>query len=178
MGRTTTFHGYKTRVGYGSFGVVPTSLAAVNFLAELKSVNRNGQQVAKNDATHLESPAGYKEMIPGFGEGGTFELNFNYHPALERLLDLLSPDPGSVPVAGGASVNDPPGYGRRTIYLADRYLNFCYAYAIFDPPSRTVGDDGAQTLSVTVTVAEGRPIYIAAAGAAANPGSLTVPQAL
>jgi hypothetical protein len=173
--RTTTFHGYKTRVGYGTFGATPTSLAAATYLGELKSVDRNGQQVAKLDVTHLESPAGYKEMIPGFGEGGTFDLNFNYHPLLERTLDSLSPDPGYQPVAGGGAVGDPSAYGRRLIYLSDRYLNFQYANAIWDPPSRSVGEDGVQTNKVTVTVAEGRPMYVAAAGAAANPGTYTAP---
>lgn len=178
MGRTTTFHGYKTRVGYGLFGATPTSLAAVSFLVELKSVDRNGQQVAKLDATHLESPGGYKELIPGFGEGGTFELNFNYHPALERTLDSISPDPGATPIADGGTVLDPPGYGRRTIFLTDRFLNFCYANAIWDPPSRSVDEEGKQTLKVTVTVAEGYVEYVSAAGAAINPGNLTVPVGL
>jgi hypothetical protein len=80
-----------------------------------------------------------------------------------------------MPVAGGASVNDPPAYGRRLIYLSDRFLNFQYANVIWDPPSKSVGDDGQQTNKVTVTVAEGRPVYVAAAGAAANPGTYAAP---
>jgi hypothetical protein len=175
MGRTTTFHGYKTRVGYGDFSAIPTSLAGATYLGELKSVTRNGEAIAKLDATHLESPDGYKELIPGFGEGGTFELTFNYTPYLERLLDGLSPNPSLDPVAGGAAVSDPPAYGRRMIYLSDRYGNFNYARAIWDPPSRTVADDGTQTMTVSVTVAEGRVKYIAAAGAAANPGTYANP---
>lgn len=173
--RTTTFHGYKTRVGYGDFTATPTSLAGATYLGELKSVNRNGQQVNKLDVKHLESPEGYGELLPGFGTGGTFELLFNYTPYLERLLDSLSPNPGSQPVADGGGINDPPYYGRRMIYLADRYLNFTWARCIFDPPSKTVDEDGKQTLNVTVTVAEGRPFYIAAAGAAANPGNYAAP---
>jgi hypothetical protein len=175
MAATTTFQGYKTRVGYGTFGATPTSLAGVTYLGELTSVDRNGQQVAKLNVTHLESPNGYNEIIPGFGDGGTFDLSFNYAPTLERLLDTLSPDVGATPTAGGVAVTDPPAYGRRMIYLADRFLNFQYANAIFDPPSKSVGEDGKQTNKVTVTVAQGRPMYVAAAGAAANPGSYTAP---
>lgn len=175
MGATTTFHGYKTRVGYGVFNATPTSLAGATYIGELKSVNRNGQQVAKLNVTHLESPNGYQELIPGFGEGGTYELSLNYHPLLERTLDALSPDVGATPVAGGVAVTDPPAYGRRLVYLADRYGNFNYANAIWDPPSYSVGEDGQQSNSVTITVAQGRVMYVAAAGAAANPGSYTAP---
>lgn len=175
MGRTTTFHGYKTRVGYGVFGATPTSLAAVTYIGELKNVNRNGQSVAKNSAKHTESPEGYDELIPGFGTGGTYQFVLNDNPVLERLLDTLAPDPGYQPVGGGAAVGDPPGYGRRLVYLADRFLNFNYANAIFDPPEFTQDEDGKRTLSVTVTVAEGKPKYVAAAGANANPGTYTAP---
>jgi hypothetical protein len=178
MSRTTTFNGYRTRVGYGnatSFGTTPTSLAGATYLGELKSVTRSGQMVAKNSAKHLESPAGYDEKIPGFGEGGTYELTFNYTPFLERLLDSLAPDLSAQPTAGGATVNDPPRYGRFLFYLADRYGNFEYANVIADPPARTVDAEGVQTMTVTVTVAEGKPVRVAAAGAAANPGTYAAP---
>lgn len=178
MGRTSTFYGYKTRVGYGdatSFGTTPTSLAAATYLGELKSVNRTGQQVAKLSVKHLESPSGYDEKLPGFGEGGTYELVFNYNPFLERLLDSLAPVPGTQPTQGGAAVSDPPRYGRRLLYLADRFLNFEYANVIFDPPARSVDADGNQTLTVTATVAEGKPTRVAAAGDNANPGPYSAP---
>lgn len=173
--RTATFHGYKTRVGYGTFGATPTSLAAVTYIGELKSVSRSGQSVAKNSAKHTESPDGYDEMIPGFGTGGAYEVTLNDNPFLERLLDSLAPSPDYQPVQGGAAVGDPPGYGRRLLYLADRFLNFNYANVIIDPPAFTQDEDGKRTLTFTATVAEGKPKYVAAAGANANPGPYTAP---
>jgi hypothetical protein len=179
MSRTTTFHGYKTRVGFGAanaYETNPTSIAGVTYLGELRSVTRSGETIAKINATHLESPDGYQEMIPGFGEGGTFELNFNYNPALERLLNSLTPAPDYQPLAGAAA-GDIPRYGRRLFFMVDRFNNYTYARVIFDPPARTIGEDGQQTMTVTITVVEGRPIHVASATSAAfaNPGNYTAP---
>jgi hypothetical protein len=179
MPRTTTFHGYKTRVGFGAdnaYETNPTSIAGVTYLGELRSVNRSGETISKVNATHLESPNGYQEMIPGFGEGGTFELNFNYNPALERVLNGLTPQPDYAPT-GGAASGDIPRYGRRLLFLVDRFGNYTWARVIFDPPSRSVGEDGQQTMTVSITVAEGRPVHVASASGVpfSNPGNYTAP---
>lgn len=170
-GRSTTFHGYRTRVYSAAFD--PPAAGGADTLTqilELKEVGHTGEDIAVVDATHYESPDAYHESIPGFGTGGEISFTVNYTRALYKQLRALAPVPDHMPQlvpAAGADPADPddaPGYGRRRIFLEDRRGNQLWARVIFKPPTREISAEGAQTIKVVAMVAEGKPRYIEVAG--------------
>lgn len=159
MARSATHHGYGTSCfvyqNYDPPGGADAFAATANPFTELRSATYTGGNHAEIDVTHLLSPAGAKEMQPGFLEGGQFELKFNYTPALWSNLNAnFTPD----------LVDDTgPAWGRRRITLDDPLGNYLTARVKFSIPTKETGEDGGQTISVTLKVVEGRVTYTAAA---------------
>lgn len=156
--RSTTRHNYNTSLfvyaNYDTPGSGSDTIAAdCNPVAELISGTLTGAGHADIDVTHLDSPAGFKELLPGWGEGGEFQFKFNYTPELWNLLDTLTP---------AIDTDTGPAYGRRRIDLADPAGNLLTARVKFSVPSKEGGEDGHDIINVTCKVMEGRPEYTAA----------------
>jgi predicted secreted protein len=86
--------GYKTLFKTGD-GAVPEVFTK---LAEVTGVTPPGMARDSVDASHEESPEGWREFIPGLKDGGEIGLELNFVPggasaaALMAELDLEGPD--------------------------------------------------------------------------------------
>lgn len=156
MPRSTTRHNYNSALYvYTNYDVASpdTFIAGGNPVAELVTASLSGAGHPPMEITHLDSPDGMKEKLPGWGEGGEIALKFNYTPILWALLDSLAPD---------LSNDSSPAYGRQRIDISDAFGSTLTARVIMSIPTKEQGEDGKDMISVTATVAESRPIYTAA----------------
>jgi hypothetical protein len=150
--RSTTRHNYATALyvyaNYDPPSGTDTLVVGCNPVAELVAASLTGVGHGDIDVTHLESLAGFKEMLPGWGEGGEFQFKFNYVDAVWNLLNNLTPD---LP-------NDTaPAYGRQRIALRDAGGSELTARVKFSAPTKEGGEDGHDIMNVTCKVMEGRP---------------------
>lgn len=74
-------HGAEIAVGSGS----PVQYAAIG---EVTSIS--GPSLARDaiDATHMASPGGWREFIPGLKDGGEITIEFNFVPGSQSYADL------------------------------------------------------------------------------------------
>jgi len=155
--RSTTQHNYGSGLyvmtNYDPPGSgADTIVSGCNPVPELVTASYTGGDFDKMDVTHLVSPGGAKEMLPGWGEGGQFELKFNYTPALWQVLNNLTPN-----VSLSSGINAAPAYGRLRIEISDPSTSTITARVMFSVPTREMGEDGHDTISVTASVMEGMP---------------------
>lgn len=65
-------------------------------VANVRTINRSGNQADEQDFTHLLSTGGYRELRQGFKDGGTIGVEFHYDPTEDShvgtngLLDLFN----------------------------------------------------------------------------------------
>jgi len=155
--RSTTRHNYGSGLyimaNYDPPGSgADTIVSGCNPVPELVSASYTGGDFDKVDVTHLTSPGGAKEMIPGWGEGGQFELKFNYTGALFYLLSGLVPN-----LTLSTGINASPAFGRVRIEISDPGASLITARVMLSMPTREMGEDGHDTISVTASVMEGMP---------------------
>lgn len=74
MAATVGSSGFGTLLKRGSGATVETFTT----VAEVKTISGPSLSMETIDATHMESPSGYREWLPSFKDGGevTFDLNF------------------------------------------------------------------------------------------------------
>ena len=152
--RSSTRHNYSSSLCvYANYDPPGTGTDTLTTVAELVSASLTGAGHGEIDVTHLFSPDGFKELLPGWGEGGEFSLKFNYNPEVWVTLETYTPD---------ITTDQGPAWGRRRIDLVDAGGNFITARVKFSIPTRELGDDGKDVMNVTCKVMEGRPtIFLA-----------------
>lgn len=60
-----------------------------NAIAEIISTNISGMSGDDIDITHMESPDGFREFIPGLVDGGALDVTLNYTKAQRAALMAL-----------------------------------------------------------------------------------------
>ena len=77
----------KARIGHTTtFGLKLGEAAAFTKVAEVTNLTPPGMTRDTVDATHLESPDGYKEFIAGLKESGEATLTVQYDPSESDIL--------------------------------------------------------------------------------------------
>lgn len=68
--------------GYGGAFEVETVLNSNGWtrLGHVKSITRPDEETEQLDATHMESPDGYREFVAGMTDGQTADVTLNYLP--------------------------------------------------------------------------------------------------
>lgn len=87
MAATNGTSGFGTLLKVGNGGSPTETFAAI---AEVKSIS--GPQISMEfiDATHMESPSGYREVLPSFKDGGEVSFDVNFLPANSTQTGLTT----------------------------------------------------------------------------------------
>lgn len=77
-------------IGYGTlFGIAdPATPTVFTYIAELTSITPPAASQDNQEATNMQSPAGYKEYVPGLSDGGKIEFDMNFVPGSASDLAL------------------------------------------------------------------------------------------
>ncbi len=142
MAATVGTSGFGTLLKAGD-GASSETFAAI---AEVKSITGPSLSLETLDATHMESPSNYREVLPSFKSAGevTFEVNFlpatsgqtvvttDFEARTKRNFQLVFPDTGTT-----------------TWSFAGYYTGFTPSAAVDDmlSASITITVDGAVTIS-------------------------------
>ena len=131
-------------IGFGaSFGIWDG--ATYVDVAEIVGINQGQRSRPPHDATHLQSPDGYREFIPGIVAGGEVSLTFNYLPANEVAL-LAAFEAG----AGQFQITAPDG----------QMMRFWAVSTLFEPGALEIDEKRTGSASLTIS---GKPTIHAAA---------------
>lgn len=87
MAATVGTSGFGTLLKVGD-GASPTE--AFTAIAEVKSISGPSMSMETIDATHMESPSGYREILPSFRNGGEVSFDLNFLPANATQVGLLT----------------------------------------------------------------------------------------
>lgn len=82
----------QAKIGYGNLfkvgnGATPEVFTTV---AEVTNITPPGISRDSVDATHMQSPEGWREFIPGLKDGGEVELEINFVPGSATTLLLMA----------------------------------------------------------------------------------------
>ena len=77
----------KAKIGHlSTYGIRIGGTGSFQKVAEVTNLTPPGRTRDTVDATHLESPDGYKEYIPGLKDAGEATLTINFDPADQDIL--------------------------------------------------------------------------------------------
>lgn len=86
MAATVGSSGFGTLLKRGD-GATVESFATV---AEVKSISGPSLSMETIDATHMESPSGFREWLPSFKDGGEVTFDLNFLPATAAQTGLTT----------------------------------------------------------------------------------------
>ena len=134
----------KADIGYSStFGIESATPDTYDVVAEVVSITPPSMQRGTEDSTHLNSPDGYKEFIPGLMEGGDASIGLNFEPAVTVTL-VAAFDAGS----GKYKITFPDG---ATLIFSGIVTGF------------EIGELTSGKMSATLTVkSTGKPVFAVA----------------
>lgn len=138
---TDAMLGFATLFKTGN-GAIPEIFTA---LAEVTSVTPPAMSRDSIDATHEESPEGYREFIPGLKDGGEVSLELNFIPGSTTSDDLLA--------EFDATTNTGAIKNRQIVFPNGVILSFRAFLTAFEPDSPL---DDKLALAVTFKVT-GKP---------------------
>lgn len=92
MAANTGLSGFGTVLSRGGTAIGDAYTA----IADVIDLNHGGYKVTELDATHLTSPSGVKESIPGMVDPGQFDFDLNWNPDT-ATHDTLQDDVTTVP---------------------------------------------------------------------------------
>lgn len=86
MSATAGTSGFGTLLKRGSGATVETFTT----VAEVKNISGPALSMETIDATHMESPSGYREWLPSFKDGGEVTFDLNFLPATAAQTGLTT----------------------------------------------------------------------------------------
>ncbi len=86
MGATAGTSGFGTLFKRGN----GASSELFSSVAEVKSISGPNLSMETIDATHMESPTGFREMLPSFKSGGEVTVELNFLPGASNHQNLLT----------------------------------------------------------------------------------------
>ena len=123
-------------------------------LGEVTSVKQDGEKVATEDATNMQSLQGYKEFIPGMIDPGSYSFDFNCLPNDSGQAGLL-------PLAQSRKLTDwkvvlPPASGFVTSAGSYTFIGMVEEYGPFNfPPDKKATGACKIKVSGPITFAAG-----------------------
>jgi len=82
----------KARIGYGVLFKIESDASPQAFITVGEVLNVKPPSLSRDavDATHTESPNGYREFIPGLKDGGEVSFDINFVPGATGITTLLA----------------------------------------------------------------------------------------
>lgn len=87
MAATQGTSGFGTLLKIGNGGSPTETFAA---LAEVKNISGPNMSLETIDATHMESPSGYREILPSFKSAGEVSVDVNFLPGNSQHQGLTT----------------------------------------------------------------------------------------
>jgi hypothetical protein len=81
----------QAKIGYGSQLLIASPDAPTTYVALAEITNITPPPMTRDlpEATHMESPGGWKEYVPGLKDGGEISVDMNFIPGSAATLRLL-----------------------------------------------------------------------------------------
>lgn len=82
----------KARIGFGVLFKIESDASPQAFITVGEVLNVKPPAISRDavDATHTESPNGYREFIPGLKDGGEVSFDINFIPGSQGVTTLMA----------------------------------------------------------------------------------------